>query len=303
MWEWILLACSVMCMCINNVGSKTNKAKGGGRFLNVTITSFIAAVILWIIVAVVDEKVSMNMLIYALIFAVFGVFGKCMGYLAYEKGSMLATTLFSNSSLIVVVVFGVFFFQEPFELLTGIGIIGVIASLVLFALAGDSDKLKEDGIKVAEKKKHSINFIWLLCCLGIVLANSAISISTKIRQVNVGGANVFAYMALCYTLMCIISALVYGFIQIKATSLKADIVNVKACVPSLLMQSFGNAGCNVLVTILAARMLGAVLYPVNTGGGLVLTVLCGFLFFKEKKTWKNILGIALGIVSIVILSL
>ena len=89
----------------------------------------------------------------------------------------------------------------------------------------------------------------------------------------------------------------------KNNTVKADINNVKDCVPSLLMQSLGNVDCNLLVTILSTRMLGAVLYPVNIGGGLVLTVLCGFLFFKKKKTCKNILGIALGVVSILILSL
>ena len=72
----------------------------------------------------------------------------------------------------------------------------------------------------------------------------------------------------------------------KNNTVKANINNVKDCVPSLLMQSLGNAGCNLFVTILSTRMLGAVLYPVNIGGGLVLTVLCGSLFFKKKDMQK-----------------
>ena len=293
-----LLFLSVIFMTGSNVGTRMNKSTNIGAFLNSAFVAGIAAVLLWSISAILHESISNEMFIYALIFAFLGVIGKLAGYIAYQKGSMAGTTLFANSSLIIVVLFSVLYFQERFDWLSAMGIIGTLVSLTLFALP---EKKERDDKK--ENRKKSVNFIWIFACVITLLANSGISISTKIRQMKVEGEGPFAYMAFCYTLMFVISITIYSLMQIRLKSLRTDISNIKASVSSLLLQSFGNSGCNLLVTILSSRIPGSILYPVNTGGGLILTAICGFVFFKEKKTRKNMAGIILGIFSIVLLTI
>lgn len=59
----------------------------------------------------------------------------------------------------------------------------------------------------------------------------------------------------------------------------------------------------MLATYLSTRIDGAVLYPVQSGGGFVLTVLFGFCFFKERVTVWKIIGLILGVGAIVLLNL
>ena len=65
----------------------------------------------------------------------------------------------------------------------------------------------------------------------------------------------------------------------------------------------GNSGANLLVTFLSSNVDAAILYPISMGGGLVLTVLAGFTFFKEKKTFVDLTGIVIGLMSMILLNI
>lgn len=69
-------------------------------------------------------------------------------------------------------------------------------------------------------------------------------------------------------------------------------------------------GCCVVATIAANLLLyllnivpSNVLFTIDNGGVLVLSVLCSFILFKERPTWEQYIGIALAVISIVMISL
>ena len=286
-----LVVLSAVFLFLFNLGTKINKAEGFGSFLNVTVMFGAAGIISWIVCLFSGNAITADMLPFAAAFAVMVTVSMISSYVAYEKGSVAGTALFSNAGLIVVIVFSVLFFKEELNALKIIGITGVLTALTFLSLPED----RSGGSKA--------NVVWLALCILILLNNSGISIVGKIRQKNVGGQDPFGYMALCYTLAFALSAVTYFVANVKRKSLKKDAVLLRSCVPSLIFQIVGSAGSNLLVTYLSAIVDASILYPISMGGGLVLTILAGFIVFKEKKTILRISGVTIGIVSMILLSI
>ena len=61
--------------------------------------------------------------------------------------------------------------------------------------------------------------------------------------------------------------------------------------------------CNLLNTTLAGLLPGAVFFPTLNIGVIVLSMLAGVVFFKERLTKKEILVLLLGGASILLLNL
>lgn len=47
---------------------------------------------------------------------------------------------------------------------------------------------------------------------------------------------------------------------------------------------------------------GEVVFPITTGGSLIVVALAGILLFKEKVAWQGVAGILIGILALVLLS-
>jgi glucose uptake protein GlcU len=48
---------------------------------------------------------------------------------------------------------------------------------------------------------------------------------------------------------------------------------------------------------------GEVVFPITTGGSLIIVAIAGILLFKEKVAWQGIAGILVGILALVLLSI
>ncbi len=48
---------------------------------------------------------------------------------------------------------------------------------------------------------------------------------------------------------------------------------------------------------------GEVVFPITTGGSLIVVALAGILLFKEKVAWQGMAGILIGILALAILSM
>ena len=291
---YFLTFLSALFLPLNNIGAKLNKTDGSAKILSIAFLVGLAGVISWCLCLFCKQTVTKDMFLYALLFALFYIVGTMCGLTAYQKGSLSGTSLFSNASLVVVVLFSTLYFKEPLTPISIIGVLGVLTALVLLSLPDE---------KPSNDEKRGFNFVWLLLCIGMLACNSLISICSKLRQTSAGGENAFAFMAVCFTFTFVLSIITYAVWQIKNRSAKDDFLSLKNSLCPLCVQAVGNTGSNLLVTFLTSRVNASILYPVNMGGGLVITVLCGFIFFKDKPNLKNIVGILLGITAMILLNL
>lgn len=88
----------------------------------------------------------------------------------------------------------------------------------------------------------------------------------------------------------------------KKAVFKAFSVGKKAVLPLLLCLISASVAANILILIIP-MVNTAVLFTVQSGGVLLLSVAYSYLFFKEKATVSGIAGFLLALLSITILSL
>ena len=69
----------------------------------------------------------------------------------------------------------------------------------------------------------------------------------------------------------------------------------------MVVSGIAVAANNKLNLYLSGVMDSAVFFPIVNGGHLVLTTISALLFFKEKLTAKQWVGMILGIVAVVLL--
>ena len=85
---------------------------------------------------------------------------------------------------------------------------------------------------------------------------------------------------------------------------KAAYSGLRRAWPYPMAAGVSNAALNLLVIVLAGSSLSpGLIYPVIAVGGLTITTLCSALLFREKLQGRQWLGVAIGVVAVVLLSI
>lgn len=259
---------------------------GSGGLLLSAITSLFASVFF-----LVTDKggfyVPTEMLILALINACLIGAGFYGSFAAYQSGPYGIIRLISGFYLIFTIFYGIVFLKEPTNALTYIGIAMVIAAMVLI------NYKKSDG---ETKKKHS--FKWLVWILVSTVANGFIGIITRYQQIKFDDAcsNEFQFISFFG-----------GFVLLAAIGFIVDRDKLGTVLKKGSLYGFGagvlNGAKNFLTLVIYLYLPISIISPVKMGLGLVGSFAIAFLFFKEKYTKKQLLGVALGVAAIIILTI
>ncbi len=78
---------------------------------------------------------------------------------------------------------------------------------------------------------------------------------------------------------------------------------LRYCLYFAVPTGLANAAVNAFVMILAACMSASVMFPLMSGGAVVVTFALACLLLKEKLSVGQMVGLFMGIVSVVFLSM
>ncbi len=213
-----------------------------------------------------------------------------IGFKIISMGSMAVYTMFLMlGGMMLPYVFGLIYLNEEFSYLRLIGLLLMVVAIALSGTEGGGE----------QKKKSSILFF--LMCLIVFCLNGSGSIVSKIHQlpqnealtisptafVMLAGIIRFVGFSLIYVGLCIHDRrkpIEYVPATVKLTPKIIGIMFAFSAVDGLsyLLQLIG-----------AANLPATVLYPMITGGSVVLTAVAGLLFFKQKLDLKATIGIVL----------
>lgn len=217
-----------------------------------------------------------------------------IGFKIISMGDIAVYTLFLMlGGMMLPYFYGLLFLDEPFSALRLIGLLLMVVSIALSGM----DK------KEGEKKKSSALF-FLLCAIVFCL-NGCVSITSKIHQLpeNVDAAvTPQGFVMLAALVRVVIFSLVYLFLCLRDrhTSQETRPAPVKLT-PKVLVIVLASAlvdGLSYLLQLIGAAHLPAtVLYPLVTGGCVILTALAGRLLFGEKPGKRATIGIILCFLS------
>lgn len=239
------------------------------------------------------EITPFSLLMAALMILFCGAYA-LIGFKIISMGSMAVYTMFLMlGGMMLPYFFGLIYLNEEFSYLR---LIGLALMVVAIALSGS-----EGGNE--EKKKSSVLFFVL--CLIVFCLNGGGSIVSKIHQLPQNESltvSPTAFVMLAGIIRFVSFSLLYLVLWLRDRRKPTD--NAPAplkMTPKIvgIMFAFSAVdGLSYLLQLIGASNLPAtVLYPMITGGSVVLTAIAGLLFFKQKLSPRAIVGIALCFVS------
>ena len=280
----LLLLTIVVFVSVQQVTKKAYNLKVSGGAMSYSAASCVAALVVFLITSGGKLTFSTEFLPYSLLFALSYSVTVVTGMLAIMVGPLSLTCLVTSFSLIVPTLYGIFVLQEPVSTNLFIGLGLLAAALVL--------------INLEEKGEKKITLKWAIYVILAFVGNGMCSTVQKVQQIQLAGQYKSEFMIVAL----IISAVAMGIFAL-CTEKRQILPNLKTGFWLYAICGLANGGANFLVIFLSSRMAASVMFPVISAGGIVLTFLISLFFYKEKLSKWQILGSALGLVSVIFLNL
>lgn len=200
----------------------------------------------------------------------------------YEKTSVAFMTLCHASGMILPCVLGHLFWSERLGILSLIGILLAVVSIVL--------------LKDSKKEKKNFDVAGVIIGIFVFLTSGGVMIAQKLMGIYFAEQSVAAYNFYSFVVACLIISL---FVrpreshrgELKPLVLCAAGSAISLCVISLVM------------TGLAGKVPSVIMFPLFNGLGIIFVCLGSVFAFGEKLTAKKIIGLAIGVCGLCLVNL
>ena len=288
--HYVLLAVSLA----GSITGATVKKYLGDRYRNGTferyffsaVTSLVAAAGL---AALSDSlRASAFTLLLGIVFGMTTAIQSVFNYKAIEIGPFSYTTVLGSLSMIIPALSGAVLWNEK---ISAVQIVGIAMMAVCFVLSAE---LRGD------EKKATLR--WLLYCMIAFFCTGAIGVMQKWHQNTQYKDELDAFLVVAFAFSFVFS-IVTALICRKKEPKDAEGKRLTTPLPLLLMclAGVGIALCNKLNLYLSGAMDSAIFFPVFNGAILLLVTLVAVVFFKEKLTVKQWIGMAVGAAAVILL--
>lgn len=208
-------------------------------------------------------------------------------YQAYRMGSFGLTRLLGSFGVIITIFYGIVFLKEPTTPYTYIALVLIFASVFLMRY-----QKEETGREV------NISVKWVLMVVLTILSNAFIAILGRIQVGMFKGEYKNEYLMISLGGAAIL-LIVMGFVFEK-DKLVSTIKN------GFLYGMFAgmfNGITNFLTLVTYSYVPISISAPVKTGLGMVISFLVSVIIYKEKFSRRQLIGVAIGIVAVVLMNL
>lgn len=210
---------------------------------------------------------------------------------ALKGASLIVNQMFSVGALFIPCIVGIFIFNEPMSVWQWIGL-ALFAVAMYFMIAQTKVKEKKMSSKISVK-----TVVMLILTL---IAGGGTMVAQKAFAIIVPNGNVATYSFLMFALNAIILYSCYGIMCFRKGK-KVAVIGEKTEKKTLskvlllcgLILAFAVFLINILVTELGKSVDSAVLFSVSYAISILITILVGAIYYKEKITPKNVIGILL----------
>ena len=272
------------------IGGRLYNAKNADRDNISTLYNLLYAVFAaagWLVLWLTDFSFDVRVLPYAILYSV-GFTCFTIGMLgALKTGSTSITALVKQLALVGVSIWGFVFWDTPFTLLSGIGLVLIVLSLVLCLVT--KDKQKQDG----NLRK------WTFYAALITIGNAGCSIIQRYQQ------SIFAYQ---HKNMFMFFGVFFASIVCFLLSTKEKKDNWRNTFRTSwfcpALAGISSVLSNIFILLLVKHQMSpAIMYPGIAVGGLMLTILISLLCFQEKLRRLQWWGLVIGAIALVLLNL
>ena len=210
--------------------------------------------------------------------------------LAIRNGSLAKTTLVTSYSLLVPALAGLVFLREPLKPTLAAGMIALVLSLWL------TNHRRSEPNRIGQP----VTLKWVVCVALGFAGNGLCSTVQKLapHYTKGGELNQTMYMIAALGLSSVVlitASLLTGETQPRTT--------LRHGAPLALVCGLCNAGVNLLVLYLNARIPASVMFPAISAGQIILVCAYALLLCRERFTKKQWTGFAVGVLAVVLLNI
>ncbi len=293
--NYLLLAFSVLInvsvsVSRNHFSKKEIEVKSDLQLFN--MFNSILSVITLIVIALFMGGLGVPSLYTVVIGTAYGMataLGAVFTLLALESGPLSYTTVITSCSMVIPALSGLFF-GETVSLFQYIGI-GIM--ILSFVLAVDTKGNQNNGT----------NLRWFVYSMLSFLFCGSVGVMQKIHQNSPHKNELSAFLIIAFLVSAIYS-LVMIFYYKKSQGASITVTQPakrNKLILICLIIGIGFAFCNQINMYLSGVMASIIFFPVVNGGCMILTASVGLFFFKEKLSPKQMVGLVLGVIAMLLL--
>ena len=204
--------------------------------------------------------------------------------LAVQNGAFMLVSVAQMFGTVITLVCSFLVFREPIlpKQFVAVGILIVAVLIMVSYSSGIKGKLSKFGILMI-----------VLCGLSCGINDFSLKLFRVFSNANISTLNFISY---------IFSTIVLAIVVVlpsqdkfnKKELLKSDFWTVAIMSVCLFINSYFKTMANDYLSV-------AQVYPISQAGGLILSALMSTIFFKEKITWRCVIGLILAFVAVILL--
>ena len=281
--QYLFLITVIFGVSFQNIIKKpyTKKTSGKGSYTFALLLSLTALVFF----VLTSNGLAFNpgLILYSSLFAVSYILATVFALEAISCGLLSLTALLISYSLLLPTIYGLVFLKDTIDALFVLGFILLIISLFLTN---------------TKKEKVKINFKWIIFASLASIGNGMCSVSQKMQQVKFDGAYKNEFMILA---LSIVATFLFVYSLIKERREMTGFI--KAGWKEAILCGLANGVVNMLVMVLSGTMPASLLFPLISGGGILITHLVARFYYKEKLSKVQTVGFIIGLASVILLNL
>ncbi len=220
-------------------------------------------------------------LLMAVVMAAIGILSEAVCFTAYGKGQISLFTIFQmQGGMLLPFLYGAL----RGDRLTAPRIAGILFMTIALTLTAAPER--------KGSSKLSRGFITLCCA--IFLINGSVSIGSYIYSNHPHTLGPNSFLICRAAILCTVSTIGWCVAKFRGGIAALKSSGLLPCAGLLFCSTALDNGSYFLQLVSAAHLSSTVLYPVVTGGTIVLTAIAGRMFFQEKQSKRALLGTALS---------
>lgn len=252
----------------------------------------ISGVLLMLVISGFTLRFHLPTFGYSIAYAVFYLVGMVSDYKALSSGPLALTSLICSYAIIIPCFYGLFFLGEDFGIIRVISILLLLISM-LFINKKD-DKAEE---KVAKKGWPLYVCISFICNGGMLVINKMHQTHYPNQYQN----ELVAYALSVAFVVFFVLTIINSFIHKKKNSEEQKKTSAKVFYG--VLAGICMATMQYVCLFVAARVDAMIMFPLDAIYGALFSVLASWFMFKEKFTALQIVGICIGVLSVILLNI
>ena len=282
----VLLIISIITQVAQQMCRKEYNKKANDKPLSFSIFAIVATLLYFLAISRFNLQIEKGMFTYVIPFALCFTATYIFTFLSIQHGPLSLTSLMISCSVVVPLIYGVVFLDEPLTRTLTIGLVLLLLSVICV-----SEPWKKENAVISTK--------WIIYISLTFLSNGICTSIQKYFQVKDRGAHSNEFM-ICSLAITFIILLI--FVMFKERQGAKSVIKTPSVLWPVLC-GITNGMANQFTMFLAVVLPASFLYPIQSAGGIILTAVVSVIVYKEKLSTTHKIGFVAGVLAVIAFNL